>query len=107
MKIETHQLAMYIPYGISAVDKIGTVWELTYRNLEFAISKQWKPILKHITDMDDDTFKSFGFADEEDLLLSIYSGDIPHNDFMKLVSQRYDVYGLLTEGLALNALEYE
>lgn len=81
--------------------------QLTYRNIEFAISKQWRPVLKSITDMDDETFKSFGFADEEDLLLSIYSGDIPHNDFMKLVTERYDVYGLLLEGLAVNTLEYE
>lgn len=63
---------------------------------------EFKPILRPLSDIDDDLFEEIGFADEEDFKESVENGDILYNNQIKLISMHFDVFGLIDAGLAID-----
>ena len=113
MELLIEQLAPYLPYGIQAVDRIGTIWDVNFRNIEFAVSKQWKPLLKPF----DDALKIEEFTDlfsdysMENLKISFFALGIRSlcwksrldlEQYEWLLKNSFDVFGLIDKGLAVS-----
>lgn len=112
MKLELRQIITYLPYGLSFFEikskKIYLCSGLNNSSLFFEGLKTsrnlWevKPILRPMSDLPDDIFSDFGFADEEDFLICLREGRLNYSDMIKLISQHFDVFGLIESGLAID-----
>jgi len=117
-KLELKHLAPYLPYELkvkNTVTRSGATWTATgihihNENVFVNLNKSYtgtntrhiKPILRTMSDLPDEIFEDFGFADEEDFLVCLIEGSINYCDYIKLISQHFDVFGLIDAGLAID-----
>ena len=115
MKLELHQIASYLPYGLRLkyvstrmVDRLSNkdiiqLKEINegyiYINGYRTNNKSYIPILRPLSDLDDSQLKSFNFvsfAKDGDI-------DFVSYDFMKYAFENhFDVFGLIDKGLAID-----
>lgn len=115
MELELKHLAAYLPYGLRVQDEEGNnakivalfedccliKYDVNVGDYEYDFD-DIKPLLLPLSEVSDDLFKQIGFADEEDFIECVYNGDILQNNFNKLLSHHFDVFGLIDKGLAIN-----
>lgn len=95
--ITLKHLAPYLPYGLKIYweQLDGTPnkpWTLTINSIEFALENQNKPILRPLSDLNQDG----EINTPESLQGCCYSY------VQNLISQHYDVFGLIPQGLAID-----
>jgi len=128
MKLELKHLATYLPYGINILSKIENgidkypfepceivsvdmlsksitvrhmvgynedVEYITYKNIS-----DIKLILIPLSELTKESAINYGYSDEHHLERSILSGHVPCKIWIELISEHYDVFGLIEKGLA-------
>lgn len=84
---------------------IGVDWDDNINGLSAFVeldSVHHKPILRPMSEVSDSLFEEIGFADEEDFIQSVLDGHILQINFNKLLSNHFDVFGLIPVGLAID-----
>jgi hypothetical protein len=119
-KLELKHLAPYLPYGLKLQSKnpfgIKHTCSLVFEreeylecNIKTAIKYQFKPILIPLSELTKESAINYGYPDEHHLERSVLSSHAPYKIWIELVSEHYDVFGLIDKGLAIdiNKLEDE
>lgn len=129
MKLELKHLAPYLPYGLKCSYRGGNVSELSFDYLSDFGCDYFKPILRPLSDLlkeglyighlniETITDESYPVDYEEDNIkdLDVYlenwieskSNDyhvnfLPHGLVNELISEHFDVFGLINNGLAID-----
>ena len=125
MKLELKHLAPYLPYKLKMQTKNGSIYELNIKelalfNLSDSLMYNHKPILRPLSDLinkDDYPYLISEFIDEchgncdaYDEWLQIYIDNpeqsrilqAPYEVIIELFANRFDVFGLINEGLAID-----
>lgn len=114
MKLELKHLAAYLPYKLVGTWMLSDVLNisqyrrdeerrttLTEDNVKFFLNT-CKPILRPLSEVSDSLFEEIGFADEQDFIQTVLDGRILQINFNKLLSNHFDVFGLIPAGLAVD-----
>lgn len=99
------ELAPYLPYGLKIRDKAyPSTFELSVMNITIPLKENeyYKPILRPLSDIDTDLAKSHEYPDEGHLERSLLSGHASYHVFQELLSDHFDVFGLIEKGLAID-----
>ena len=115
MKLEIKHLAPYLPYGLNvwldspnASGGQGYMMELETINLESAIQRQAKPLLRPLSDLTKEIEHNGEKFMPYSILMADKTGsvwdieDLPYSDFVKLFEWHFDVFSLIENGLALD-----
>ena len=113
MKLELKHLAPYLPYGL----KIGKIKGFeAYRlmvctennseeiNIDPCVRLQYKPILRPLSDLTEKELRGQGFWHHIDFLIydKADTTHIPYNMVVYLLSNHFDVFKLIDNGLAID-----
>jgi len=129
MKLELKHIAPYLPYGLkyqwcswgekntTEVDTLGTIKHLVGSPIgvnDCMTLDRCKPILRPLSDLTRDILEDAGFACYIDYLTYEFAGlvelygreyvvnDIPYGHMVYLLSNLYDIFGLIDAGLAID-----
>lgn len=110
MKLEVKHLAPYLPYGLKGMridyESLGehelvglTVWDIITSGGKLDY-KYFKPLLHPLSRLTDKMVKDFGYAMKEDFIVQIQNETVLVNVWNDLISNHWDVFGLIEKGLA-------
>ena len=108
MKLEIKHILPYVEHGLETdkgliigMNKPGKSWEIQIRNSDgYDIYDLYeiKPKLKPLSELPSNRWYSR-------VIWELRNKTISHKEFEKLVSERYDIYGLIDNGLAIDINE--
>lgn len=117
MKLELKHLAPYLPYGLlinfhaNRVEPINglTKTEVYVHGMGWLNFSDFKPLLLPLSERKPffDKYLSTFWSDFDYYVECIENGTLPYADVVQLLSEHFDVFGLIDAGLALNKNDYK
>ena len=112
MKLELKHLSPYLPYGLTnqrafhTPQKIdGIVGNKVYFGDTILFINQIKPLLRPLSDLEEnwkEVNSPYDYPDFGHMERSILSGHANYEFIIELISEHFDVFGLIDKGLAIN-----